>query len=90
MSTLLKTIVHLAGCFSQREAHLSMKDQLADRQSKYQGKEETAMKYQKPELKLTGSAVDAIQMQQTVKPHLSRADGSPNAYFTVIAYEADE
>ena len=48
------------------------------------------MKYQKPELKLTGSAVDAIQNQQTVKPHLSRADGSPNAYFTVIAYEADE
>ena len=48
------------------------------------------MKYQKPELKAAGSAVDAIRHQQTLKPHVSRADGSPNAYFTVIAYEADE
>jgi hypothetical protein len=48
------------------------------------------MKYQKPELKVAGSAVDTIQMQQTLKPHASRADGSPNQYFTVIAYEADE
>ena len=48
------------------------------------------MKYQKPELKVAGSAVDRIQHQQILKPHVSRADGSPNAYFTVIAYEADE
>jgi len=48
------------------------------------------MKYEKPELKVAGSAVNAIQNHQTLKPHVSRADGSPNQYFTVIAYEADE
>jgi hypothetical protein len=67
-----------------------MKDRLVNQQVNTKRKEATAMRYQKPELKVTGSAVDAIQMQHTVKPHLSRADGSPNAYFTVIAYEADE
>ena len=53
-------------------------------------KEVIVMKYEKPELKVAGSAVNAIQNQQTLKPHVSRSDGSPNQYFTVIAYEADE
>jgi hypothetical protein len=81
--------VHLAHRLSEK-AHFSSRDQLADRQVNTQRKEATAMKYQKPELKAAGSAVDAIRHQQTLKPHVSRTDGSPNAYFTVIAYEADE
>lgn len=46
------------------------------------------MRYEKPEVVLLGSAVNAIQTSD--KPRDDIEDGSTSTYFSVNAYEADE
>jgi len=46
------------------------------------------MRYDKPEVVVLGSAVNAIQTSD--KPRDDIEDGSTNTYFSVNAYESDE
>jgi hypothetical protein len=53
-----------------------------------EGKEVKIMRYEKPEVVVLGSAVNAIQSSD--KPRDDIQDSGTDTYFSVSAYEADE